>query len=478
MRLRLKNYIFKLQSLSMHIIFRLFSIFILSAVISGLSCAQTSNIVLNHSFEEYVTCPEDYTPQDKTHKLIPGWTYPTIATPDYFNRCSPKNVGVPVNFAGESEPASGDGYAGAILSGTEESYREYIQGALRTSLEKGRRYCVRYKYKLASYSRFAVDQMSLYFSDTEIKNEININLSYTPQINSQEGLFLDNISEWEEVCTVYTAAGNERYFIIGNFKNYDNTNYVVTDKNVVNLRNKAYAYYYFDDVIITPLDNCLDCPCVQHDFESRVTEAAYTGGRNPLTGRASKVVDDGRIRISMIGGTPPYEITWNNRMIGSSLQDLPAGTYIYTAKDAYNCISTDTVVFTAPEPEVTEDESLFSRIEEGSSIILENIFFEFNKTELLPESYKELDIVAAFMISEDIDLIEISGHTDSEGSDTYNLKLSEGRARSVVSYLASKGINNDRMKAAGYGESRPVDTNINEAGRARNRRVEFLLIKK
>ena len=42
--------------------------------------------------------------------------------------------------------------------------------------------------------------------------------------------------------------GNERFFIIGNFKNYDNTNYVVTDKNVVNMRNKAYAYYYFDDV--------------------------------------------------------------------------------------------------------------------------------------------------------------------------------------------------------------------------------------
>ena len=117
---------------------------------------------------------------------------------------------------------------------------------------KGQQYCIRFYYKLASYSRFAVDQMSLYFSDVEIKNDINVNLSYTPQITNKIGLFLDNIDEWEEFCTVYTATGNERFFIIGNFRNYDNTNYVVTDKNVVNMRNKAYAYYYFDDVIISP----------------------------------------------------------------------------------------------------------------------------------------------------------------------------------------------------------------------------------
>jgi len=459
-------------------IFKLISIILINLLISEINIAQTVNLVRNYSFEEYINCPEDYTPQDRTHKLIPDWTYPTIATPDYFNRCSPKNVGVPVNFAGESEPVTGDGYAGAILSGTEESYREYIQGSLTGSLEKGRRYCVRFSYKLASYSRFAVDQMSLYFSDTEIKNDININLSYTPQINNPAGLFLDNINEWEQVCSVYTATGNERYFIIGNFKNYDNTNYVVTDKNLVNLRNKAYAYYFFDDVIITPLDNCLDCPCVQHDFETNITEAAYTGGRNPLTGKASRIINDGKIRVSMLGGTPPYVISWNNGMKESQLQGLPSGTYIYTAKDAFNCLSTDTIIFIEPELEMPESENIFTNIEEGTSIILENIFFEYDKTDLLPSSYPELDIVAAFMISEDIDLIEISGHTDSDGSDTYNLKLSEGRAQSVVKYLAAKGVPGERMKAAGYGESRPVDTNFNDAGKARNRRVEFLLIKK
>jgi outer membrane protein OmpA-like peptidoglycan-associated protein len=440
--------------------------------------AQEKNLVVNPGFEKYDQCPQDYTPENLSHKLIPGWSYPTRATPDYFNRCSPKNVSVPKNFAGESEPHSGNGYVGAILSGTEESYREYIQGNLSVPLVKGQQYCVRFYFKLASYSRFAVDQMSLYFSETEVKNDINVNLSYTPQITNKIGLFLDNIEDWEEFCTVYTASGNERYFIIGNFKNYDNTNYVVTDKNVVNLRNKAYAYYYFDDVIISPLDNCLNCPCVMHDFESRVIETQYTGGQNPMTGKVDKIINDGKIRISLLGGTPPYSVDWNNKMTGPELKNLPAGKYIYLARDRYNCMSSDTVVFA--EPVVVKDEFLegLKDIDEGSAIVLENIFFEFNKTDLLPASYPELNKVAQFMIEEDIKMIEISGHTDNEGSDAYNQKLSEGRANAVMNYLISQGVKPERMRAVGYGESRPIDTNLTEDGRAQNRRVEFLLITK
>jgi outer membrane protein OmpA-like peptidoglycan-associated protein len=440
--------------------------------------AQGKNLVINPGFEKYEKCPEDYTPENLSHKLVPGWSYPTRATPDYFNRCSPRNVSVPKNFAGESEPHSGDAYIGAILSGTEESYREYIQGSFTSQMIKGQQYCVRFYYRLASYSRFAVDQMSLFFSDVEIKNDINVNLSYTPQITNKIGLFLDNIDEWEEFCTIYTAAGNERFFIIGNFKNYDNTNYVVTDKNVVNLRNKAYAYYYFDDIIISPLDNCLNCPCVLHDFESRVIETHYTGGQDPITGKVSRIINDGSIRIGLLGGTPPYAVAWNNNMTGIELRNLPAGKYIYLASDIHNCRSSDTVVFI--EPVIVKDEFLegLKAIDEGSAIVLENIFFEFNKTDLLPASFAELNKVVQFMLEEDIKLIEISGHTDNEGTDSYNQKLSEGRAAAVVKYLASQGIKPERMLAVGYGESRPIDSNQTEDGRAQNRRVEFTLIKK
>jgi outer membrane protein OmpA-like peptidoglycan-associated protein len=439
---------------------------------------QSKNMVPNYSFEKYDKCPEDYTPQDMTHKLIPQWSYPTIATPDYFNRCSPRNVSVPSNFAGESEPRTGDAYVGAILSGTEESYREYIQGMVLQPLVQGKKYCVRFSYKLASYSRFAVDRLSLYFSDVEIKNTININLPYTPQINSKEGLFLDNIDAWEELCTVYTAAGNEKYFIIGNFRNYDNTNYVVTDKNVVNLRNKAYAYYYIDDVIINPLDNCRDCPCVLHDFESRIVDSVYTGGLDPSTGLVEKIINDGQIRVTLRGGTPPYSVSWNNGMTGQEIRNLPAGKYIYRAMDANNCLSSDTLSFKEPAISLGRLEDKLNQIEEGSAVVLENVFFAFNKTDLLPESYTELDKVALFIIDQNIALIEISGHTDSEGTDAYNQKLSEGRAKSVIEYLISKGVSPERIQAEGYGETRPIESNFTEGGRAQNRRVEFTLVKK
>ncbi|MBN1952458.1 MAG: OmpA family protein [Bacteroidales bacterium] len=443
--------------------------------------AQSENLVLNFSFEEYETCPQTFTPQNLSHILIPGWTYPTKATPDYFNSCSPvrqEGVSVPNNFAGESRAKSGEAYAGAILSGTDDGYREYIQGTLKEPLVAGMKYCVNFSYKLASYSKFAVDQLSLLFLETEVRNDLMVNLAFKPQINNQEGLFLDNIDEWEDICTVYEASGNEQYFIIGNFKSYDNTNYVATDKSMKNLMNKEYAYYYFDDIIIRPLENCTDCPCVHHDFEAEIIDSGYTGGFNPMTGTVPKIKNDGYIKIGMVGGTPPYRVLWDNGMKGNEVRGLPAGKYSYTAYDAFNCQSTGKVIFTAPEILFDEFEEGLQTIEEGQSIVLENIFFEFNKTTLLPESFPELNKVAAFIKDNHISLIEIGGHTDSEGSDSYNQKLSEGRAQSVVAYLTGQGILAQTLQARGYGESRPIDTNITEEGRAVNRRVEFTLLKK
>lgn len=443
--------------------------------------AQSENLVSNYSFEEYEICPQTFTPQNMSHKLIPGWTYPTKATPDYFNSCSPvrqEGVGVPNNFAGESKPKSGEAYAGAILSGTDDGYREYIQGSLSRPMVAGQKYCVNFSFKLASYSKFAVDQLSLLLLENEVRNDLMVNLAYKPQINNEEGLFLDNIDEWEEICTVYEASGNEKYFIIGNFKSYDNTNYVATDKSMKNLMNKEYAYYYFDDIIIRPLENCTDCPCVQHDFEAQIIDSGYTGGYNPLTGTVPRIVNDGFVKIGMVGGTPPYRVEWSNGMQGKNVKGLPAGQFTYTAYDAFNCQSQGSVIFTEPEILFDEFEEGLQTIEEGESIVLENIFFEFNKTTLLPESYPELNKVAAFIRDTKIQLIEIGGHTDSEGSESYNQKLSEGRAMSVVDYLTSQGIAASTLQAKGYGESRPIDTNITEEGRAVNRRVEFTLLKK
>lgn len=453
------------------------SLFLWLIVIPGV-WGQAKNLVLNPSFETFEKCPQDHTPFDKSHKLIPGWTYPTYATPDYFNRCSSGQVKVPNNFAGVSEPKTGNAYMGAILTGTERDYREYFQGTLSEPMEKGKMYCVSFHYRLASMSKFAVDQLSLFFVDLEVKSTIKANLAVEPQLNNRPGLFLDNIEDWEQFCQVYTAKGGERYFVAGNFKNYDHTNYVVTDKNVANLRDKQYAYYFFDDFSVKLLENCNDCPCVPQNMDVVVMDSSYTGGVDLRTGVFKGKLDDGRIALGIQGGTAPYTVNWSNNMSGPNLKGLPAGTYTYTVKDAYNCTAKGKITFKEPEAIKDTAASNLMNIQEGAAIVLKNIFFEYNKTNLLPASFPELDKVVAFIQETGAKLIEISGHTDSDGADAYNKTLSQGRAKAVVNYLISKGIEPERLIAVGYGESRPVDTNLTTEGKSQNRRVEFLLKKK
>lgn len=440
--------------------------------------AQSHNLVKNSGFEEYEECPQSHNPENKSHRLVPGWSYPTHAAADYFNRCSSHDAGVPRNFAGESEPKDGDAYVGAILSGTSEERREYIQGEFTEPMIADELYCITYHYRLASDSKFAVDQISIYLSNTQVLTEGTNALGVEPQINNKAGLFLDNIEDWKRMCYVYKATGGEKFFIIGNFKDYQHTNYVATGKNVINQRNKEYAYYYFDDVSVKQLLDCNECPCVPHQFEVVITDTFYTGGLNPITGKINRIINDGRISLAIIGGTPPYEVNWSNNSRALKLSNLSAGTYTYKIRDKYHCTATGSVTFIEPEMPVDEFEEGLQNIEEGAAIVLENIFFEFNKTTLLPESYAELDHVIDFVIQNDLKKIEISGHTDNEGSESYNQKLSEGRANAVVEYLKSNGVSSERLISVGYGESKPIDTNSTEEGRAKNRRVEFRLIKK
>ena len=114
----------------------------------------------------------------------------------------------------------------------------------------------------------------------------------------------------------------------------------------------------------------------------------------------------------------------------------------------------------------------------GETVKLDNIFFKTDKAELLPESVKELNNLIE-LLNNNLNLkIEISGHTDNIGTDNYNQKLSENRAKAVVDFLVQHGIDGARLKYAGYGSKQPVATNYTEEGRAKNRRVEFKILEK
>jgi outer membrane protein OmpA-like peptidoglycan-associated protein len=119
-----------------------------------------------------------------------------------------------------------------------------------------------------------------------------------------------------------------------------------------------------------------------------------------------------------------------------------------------------------------------SPIEVGLTVRLQNIYFDFDRTTLKDESFPELNKVVEFLKENETVEIEISGHTDNRGSDEYNVNLSQGRSQAVVDYIIGQGIDEFRLVAKGYGETKAIDTNDTDAGRANNRRVEFTVLKK
>jgi len=107
-------------------------------------------------------------------------------------------------------------------------------------------------------------------------------------------------------------------------------------------------------------------------------------------------------------------------------------------------------------------------------LVLEGVNFDFDKATLRQDDIGTLDDDVATLKSwGDVD-IEVAGHTDSMGSDAYNMNLSQQRAEAVRNFLISKGVAADRLTAKGYGESQPVADNATEEGRFKNRRVELI----
>ena len=118
-----------------------------------------------------------------------------------------------------------------------------------------------------------------------------------------------------------------------------------------------------------------------------------------------------------------------------------------------------------------------AKIEPEATINLNNIFFDFDKSTLKPESFPELNRIVALMGERPTLEVEISGHADATGPEEYNLGLSERRAKSVARYLTGKGVPKERIKVAFYGETKPVESNETREGRRKNRRVEFKILK-
>lgn len=170
----------------------------------------------------------------------------------------------------------------------------------------------------------------------------------------------------------------------------------------------------------------------------------------------------------------------SNSLTGHYLVSLPAGKnyaieiesegYLFHSEN-FNLPKTDGY------HEVKKDIYL-DQIEVGQKMVLNNIFFDYNKASLRTASEDELQIVINFMQENSSLKIEISGHTDNRGSHDYNQQLSENRAHAVVDYLVAHGIKKERLVFKGYGEEEPIAKNDTEENMQLNRRTELKIIGK
>ena len=111
----------------------------------------------------------------------------------------------------------------------------------------------------------------------------------------------------------------------------------------------------------------------------------------------------------------------------------------------------------------------------GKIEIKQKVYFDSGKAIIKPRSFKLLNEVAQALKNNKTMEVLVEGHTDSRGSDSYNLRLSDSRANAVREYLISQGIKTERLKSMGFGETKPIASNKRRAGRKKNRRVEFTI---
>jgi len=165
---------------------------------------------------------------------------------------------------------------------------------------------------------------------------------------------------------------------------------------------------------------------------------------------------------------------------GSYRITLPDGKHYGIRAEAKGFLSVNENMELAPITEYTEvkKDLYLMPIEEGESILLNNVFFEQGRPILKPQSFPELDRLAQILDENPSIKIEIQGHTDNVGNRLALQELSENRVMAVREYLIKKGIKKDRITGKGFGPNKPIAPNDTEENRQRNRRVEFQIVKK
>ncbi|MFT5384084.1 MAG: OOP family OmpA-OmpF porin [Saprospiraceae bacterium] len=300
--------------------------------------------------------------------------------------------------------------------------RGFLQTPLLCELEAGKTYELSFYYKTV-YKM--IDHFGVVFKDTLLIKTNNDHLEgIQPSIRFQNKNFIPP-NKWILVKETYKAKGGESVLMIGNFSRDKNTKVIQIGKQSKSSYDnmKSSTYYLFDEFKLVALDTE-----IKGDIENN---------RKMIYG------DDVRHTI-------PVQ------------KEEPLATVIAAAKPE-----------SKPEFLVIEEDSILI----SETFELPNILFDIESDHLLSIAYPALKKLGNYLLYHRQSKIFITGHTDDQGSDIFNQNLSLRRAKAVHDYLLSEGVSKNRIHFEGKGEREPLSLNSTEEGRAKNRRVEFKLIK-
>ena len=229
--------------------------------------------------------------------------------------------------------------------------------------------------------------------------------------------------------------------------------------------------------VAAPVKETIIAPVVQ------VKEAQLTILKGVITDALTQEVLEAEIEIVDNETSKVIATFKSNSATGKYLVSLPAGKNygIAVKKEGYLFHSENFDIPKAAAFQTVEKDVELKNLAVGSKIVLRNIFFDLDKATLRKESTAELNRLIKLMNDVPTLKIELGGHTDSQGSDSYNQQLSEKRAKAVVDYLTKEGIAAGRLKSAGYGETQLVNgcsngVKCSDAQHQENRRTEFKVL--
>ncbi|HIA06183.1 MAG TPA: PKD domain-containing protein [Flavobacteriales bacterium] len=319
------------------------SLILLFALLTAFNLDGTGqNLVPNWDFETYAPCPSA---TSQLSLAIP-WSSPSNGTPDYYNACAPPgNVNVPNAGLGYQQARSGVGFGGMILyedlsffgpcpdPGSGSEYREYLEVQLTSPLVGGVTYCVEMYVNLPNTCRYQTEDFGIYFSNTYVFMGTAVALPFSPQFVNPAGAIADT-TDWVQVAGTYLATGGEEYILIGNFKDDASTNVGCFDPMAL----IPYAYYFIDDVCISPDSVCCSNPC-NLTISTAPTNVMCNGSC------------DGWALATPSNGNPPFTYLWDSNAANqatAAATGLCAGSYDVTVTDVNGCVATVSVNITEP----------------------------------------------------------------------------------------------------------------------------------